>query len=64
VTDESTNISSNRIINTSAVTNNSDSFYILNVEAPLGKIGADELAEHSITTARKITYRDLSKVAS
>jgi hypothetical protein len=64
VTDESTNISGNRIINTSAITNNGDCFYISNIEAEPGKLGAEELADMAVDTVKKITKGDLSKVAS
>ena len=63
VTNESTNISGCRIINTSAITNNSDCYYILNIEPKPGKLGAEELAMQAIKTAKGITNRDLSKVA-
>jgi hypothetical protein len=64
VTDESTNISSHRIINTSVITNNGDSFYISNIEAEPGKLGAEEITEYAIKTATKITHGDLSKLIS
>jgi hypothetical protein len=62
VTDESINISGNRIINTSAITNNSNCFYILNIEAEPGKLRAEELVDKAVDTAEKITKKDLSKV--
>jgi len=64
VIDESTNVSGSRIINTSAITNNSNCYYISNVKPGPGKLRAEELAEHVVETAKRITDRDLSKVAS
>jgi hypothetical protein len=64
VTNKSTNISSNKIINTSAITNNSDCFYILNIKAGPSKLRAKELANIAVDTAKKITKEDLSKVVS
>ena len=64
ITDESTDISGNRIINTCAMTSSGDCFYISNIEAEAGKLGADELADHAISTAEQITNGDLSKVVS
>lgn len=63
VTDESTGISNNRIINTSVITNNSSSFYISNIEAEPRKLGAEEVVDHTITQAKKFTKGDLSKPA-
>jgi hypothetical protein len=63
VTDESTNIASHRIINTSAITNNSDCFYISNIEADAGKLGAKELTNIAVITVRKVTNKDLYKIA-
>jgi hypothetical protein len=64
ITDESTNICSNRIINTSTITTSGDCFYISNTEAPAGKLGAEELVQHTINTVQQITKGDLSKIAS
>ena len=64
VTDESTDIASHRIINTSGITNNGDCFYISNIEANAGKLGAVELTNNTVATARKATNGDLSKVVS
>lgn len=64
VTDKSTNISGHRIINTFTITNNSDCFYISNIELEPGKLRAEELAKQAVSTAKKITDGDLSKVAS
>jgi hypothetical protein len=64
VTDKSTNIASYRIINTSRITNNSNCFYISNIKANASKLGAIELTNNVVATARKATNRDLSKVAS
>jgi hypothetical protein len=64
VIDESTNISLNRIINTSIITSSGESFYWSNMEAVVGKIGAKELAEHTIQVTKEITHGDISKVAS
>jgi len=64
VTDKSTNISNHRIINTSVITNNSNCFYISNVEAEARKLGAEEITEQAIKTVIRITHRDLSKWAS
>ena len=50
--DESTNIASHRIINTSIVTNNSNCFYISNIEADLSKLGAKELAIGAVEIAK------------
>lgn len=63
VTDESTNIAGHRIINTSRITNNGDCFYISNIEANAGKLGAVELTNNAVATARKAINGDLSKVA-
>jgi hypothetical protein len=63
VTDESTNISSNRIINTSTITINGDCFYISNIKAEPSKLRAKELADQAVNTAKKITKGDLLKVA-
>jgi 23S rRNA A1618 N6-methylase RlmF len=63
VTDKSTNISNNRIINTSVITNNSSSFYISNLKAELRKLGAKEVVDHTITQAKKFTKGDLLKLA-
>jgi hypothetical protein len=62
VTDESTNISNNRIINTSVIIYNSSSFYISNIEAEPGKLGAEEVVDYTITQAKKFTKGDLSKL--
>lgn len=64
VTDESTDISNNRIINTFVITNNSSFFYISNLEAEPGKLGAEEVIDHAIAQAKKFTKGDLSKLAS
>jgi hypothetical protein len=61
VTDESTNISNNRIINTSVVTNNSNCFYISNIKAEPRKLGAKELVDTVIKIVKRITHKDLSK---
>jgi hypothetical protein len=64
VTDESTDIATNRVINTSVVTNTAESFYWSNIEAKEGTIGAKELATYMIKQAKEITDGDLSKWAS
>ena len=61
VIDESTHIAGYRIINTSAIANNSNCFYISSIKANIGKLGVEELA---IAAVKKITNRDLSKVGS
>jgi hypothetical protein len=43
VIDESINISSHRIINTSLITNNKDCFYISNIKAEVRKLRAKEV---------------------
>jgi hypothetical protein len=48
VADESTDISSYRIINTFIITNNGDCFFISNVEAEAGKLGAEEIIEQAV----------------
>ena len=62
--DESTNVSTNRIINTSVVTNLGDSFYQSNTKAEVGKLGVDKLACYIIEAASQISNRDILKVAS
>jgi hypothetical protein len=64
VTDESTDVSGRRIINTSAITNNGNCYYISNIEPEPGKLRAEELVEYAVETAKRITHGDLSKVAS
>ena len=64
ITDESTDISRHRIINTSVVTNNGDCFNISNIEAQPGKLTAEELIEGAVEIAIQITNRDLSKIGS
>jgi hypothetical protein len=64
VTDESTDISSRRIVNTSAITNNGNCYYILNIELEPSKLRAEELTMQAVKTAKGITNGDLSKVAS
>jgi Protein of unknown function (DUF 659) len=64
VTDESTDIGSNRIINTSVVTSTAESFYWSNIEAQEGAMGAKELAVHAVKMAKEVTHNDLSKWAS
>lgn len=64
ITDESTDISGNRIINTSITTTTGDSFYISNLEAKAARLGAEELAEHTITIAKQVTNGNLSKISS
>jgi Protein of unknown function (DUF 659) len=61
VTDESTDIANHRIINTSIVTDSGVSIYHSNKEAEDGKMGAEELAAHTIEEAKDITSGDLSK---
>lgn len=61
VTDESTNISSYRIINTSVITNNNNCFYISNIKAKLRKLRVEEIIEEAIITVKKIIYRNLLK---
>jgi hypothetical protein len=61
VTDESTNIANHRIINTSIVTESGVSIYHSNKEADEGKMGAKELAAHTVEEAKDITDGDLSK---
>lgn len=61
VTDESTDISGHRIINTSVLTNNGDCFFISNVEAKAGKLGAQEIAEEAINTVTRIAHGDPSQ---
>jgi len=63
VTDESTDISGYRIINTSVLTNNGNCFFISNVKAKAGKLGAQEITKEAINTVTRIAYRDLSKWA-
>lgn len=64
ITDESTDISGNRIINTSMITTSGDCFYISNLEAKAGRLGAEELAEHTVAIAKQVTNGNLSKVSS
>jgi hypothetical protein len=64
ITDESTNINTNRIINTSVVTSSGDSYYWSNIEAKEGTLGAKELADHTIKQAREIMDNDFSRWAS
>jgi hypothetical protein len=64
VTDESTNVSSCKIINTSTITNNGDCYYISNIELDPSKLEAEELAKQAVKIAKRITNGDLSKVAS
>jgi hypothetical protein len=64
VTDKSTNVFGCRIINTSAITNNGDCYYISNIELDPSKLGAEELAKQAVKTAKRIIDGDLSKVAS
>lgn len=64
VTDESTNIQGRRIINTSVFTTNGDCFYISNVKAQSGKLGAQEITEEAIKTVTRITHGDLGRWAS
>jgi ferredoxin-fold anticodon binding domain-containing protein len=64
VIDESTNISNNRIINTSTITNNGNCFYILNIKVELSKLKAEELVDKAVDIAKKITKEDLPKVVS
>jgi hypothetical protein len=45
IMDESTGISGNRIINTSAMTDSGDCFYISHIEAEARELGVDELAD-------------------
>jgi hypothetical protein len=59
ITNKFTNISGRRISNTSAITNNSKSFYISNIEPEPGKLGAEEFVKEAVSTAQKITNRDL-----
>ena len=61
VTDESTDIANHRIINTSVITDSGVSIYYSNKEAGEGRLGAKELAVHTIEEAKDITGRDLSK---
>jgi len=61
VTDESTDIANHRIINTSIVTDSGVSIYHSNKEAEEGKMGAEELAAHTVEEAKDITGGDLSK---
>lgn len=63
VTDESTNIATNRVINTSVVTHNAESFYQSNIEAKEGTIGAKELVAYTIGQAKEITKGDLLRQA-
>jgi len=62
VTNEFTNISSNRIVNTSIITTSSNCFYISNLEAKAGKLRVEELAEYIITITKQVTNSNLSKV--
>jgi hypothetical protein len=55
VTDESTNVCINRIINYSVVTSNSDSIYWKTVEAPVAALTSVKLAEGVVDTAKEIT---------
>jgi hypothetical protein len=64
VTDESTDISRHRIINTLVLTNNQDCFYISNVEAEVGKLRAEQITDQAIQTVTRITHKDLSKWTS
>jgi hypothetical protein len=61
VTDESTNIVNHRIINTSIVTDSRVSIYHSNKEAEEGKMGAKELAAHTVEEAKDNIGGDLSK---
>ena len=58
VINESTNISRHRIINTFAITNNSNCFYILNIKLETSKLKAKELAKQAVFIAKKITNKD------
>ena len=62
IIDESTNISSNRIINTYTITSLSNCFYISNIEVEARKLGVDKLADYAILIVEQITNRDLLKV--
>jgi len=53
---------SNKIINTSTLTNNSNFFYILNIKVEPSKLEAEELADQAVDTAKKVTKGDLLKV--
>jgi len=46
------------------ITASGDCFYISNLEAEAGKLGAEELVEHMVKIAEQVTEGDLSKVAS
>jgi hypothetical protein len=61
VTDESTNISNDRIINTFVITNNYNCFYISNVKAEVRKLRAVKVTDHVVKTVKKITHKDLLK---
>ena len=61
ITDESTNITNHKIINTSIITDSGVSIYHSNKEVEEGKMGAEELAAHTVKEAKEITSRDLSK---
>ena len=64
ITNKSTNISSNRIVNTSIITTSGNCFYISNIEAEAGKLGAEELTEYTITIAKQAINSNLSKILS
>jgi hypothetical protein len=61
ITDESTNINTNRIINTSVVTRSGDFYYWSNIEAKERILDTKELADYTIKQAREIIDNDFSK---
>ena len=61
ITDESTNIANYRIIKTSIVIDSRVSIYHLNKEVEEGKMGAKELAAHTIEEAKGLIGGDLLK---
>jgi hypothetical protein len=62
VTNESTNVCINRMINYSVVTSNGDLFYYKTKEAPIGALTAQKLAEGIVDTTTEITNRDTKRI--
>jgi hypothetical protein len=62
ITDESTNVCLNRMINYSVVTEDGDSIYWKTVEAPAAALTSQRLAEGVVDTASEITNGDIQRI--
>jgi hypothetical protein len=60
-TNESTNVSSNRMMNYCATTSSNEYFFIKSVEAPVGTLSAEVVLDGIVETCQSITNGDMTR---